>query len=460
MFWIIIALLGMIGGAGNFSINTGGLFPPFALALARKSSKSFPLLLPQVEQLIRALYKGDISESQFKDVLLETGLSSDFADVLYRSSRQMLNAYDYITLFRRGELEEGELNNLLHNTGLMDDDISRIKRSTMYYPNPADLVRFAVREVYTPSIANKYGLFDDFPQEFIEAASKAGLSEEHAKHFWGAHWELPSPMQGYEMLHRGLIDESGLDELLRVADYMPYWRDKLRDISYNVVTRVDVRRLYKIGIYDRAKVFETYKKMGYNPEDAEALTRFTEEEYSEQDEIIQSTQTLVKGEDGNLTPSRAMVIDAYKRGIYSLEDAIAKLVNLKYTVADANTIIQVADDDLKQDIIDLQADEIANRYVSGDITLEQFKTELTMLGVSSRYLELVVNREIIQAKKRIKLPTKADLDSWIKKDIIDSNYYRSVLSQYGYKDDDIERYYIEALIEGKKIESVDDYYGL
>ncbi|GAH93918.1 unnamed protein product, partial [marine sediment metagenome] len=44
------------------------------------------------------------------------------------------------------------------------------------------------------------------------------------------HWSLPSPSQGFEMLHRGVIDEAELNMLLRALDIMPFWREKLTKV--------------------------------------------------------------------------------------------------------------------------------------------------------------------------------------------------------------------------------------
>ncbi|GAH79863.1 unnamed protein product, partial [marine sediment metagenome] len=74
-------------------------------------------------------------------------------------------------------------------------------------------------------------------------AGKKGLSKEWSERYWAAHWNLPSPQQGFEMLHRGVINVSELNMLLRALDVMPFWRDKLTAIAFRRLTRVDIRRM-------------------------------------------------------------------------------------------------------------------------------------------------------------------------------------------------------------------------
>ena len=89
------------------------------------------------------------------------------------------------------------------------------------------------------------------------------MDKEVLQWYWRAHWELPSPTTGFEMLHRlhpdvlevigekykemGLnpddlkTDLDTLKELLKISDYPKYWRDRLAAISYSPLTRVDLR---------------------------------------------------------------------------------------------------------------------------------------------------------------------------------------------------------------------------
>ena len=83
---------------------------------------------------------------------------------------------------------------------------------------------------------------------------------------------LPSIGQGFEMLHRRVIEDADLDLLLRALDVMPFWREKLKDISYNPLTRVDVRRMHRIGVLEEEGVFNAYLDVGYNEENAQLMT--------------------------------------------------------------------------------------------------------------------------------------------------------------------------------------------
>ena len=106
---------------------------------------------------------------------------------------------------------------------------------------------------------------------------------------------------------------------------MPWWRDKLEAISYNPLTRVDVRRVYKMGIIDREQVLRTYLDFGYNDEKAEWLTRFTE---------MQNTEA-----DRDLT--KAEILSAFDKSIINYVTCRTMLLDLGYSEDEVEILISV-----------------------------------------------------------------------------------------------------------------------
>ncbi|GAJ24991.1 unnamed protein product, partial [marine sediment metagenome] len=199
----------------------------------------------------------------------------DLTDQLITVNRRLLEFADIRAIYYRENKDDIWLNTQLDKLGLDETTREDLKKIMPFYPGVGDLVRFAVREVYYPDYVSKYGLEDEYPAEYEEAARKAGLPPEQAKNYWKAHWVLPSILQGYEMLHRGVIGSEELGDLFKAVDIMPYWRERLEKISYRTFTRVDVRRMYRDNILDEAGVLRAYKDLGYDDEKALAMTEFT-----------------------------------------------------------------------------------------------------------------------------------------------------------------------------------------
>lgn len=427
----LLAALLAVTAAPSILQGMTNMFPPFASGMARKGYRDRPNLLPSPDSLTAMRLKEQITEAQFHELMANAGYSVDIADKFLANTKNYMSAFDYIAVWRRGLMSDGELDDTLKQQGFDDRTQALLKDATIYYPTPQDIVRFGVRDVYTPSTITLYGLDQDVPPNLFETGRKAGLTDEIALDYWMAHWELPSPTQVYEMLHRGLLTEEDVATYLKVADYMPYWRDKLAAISYNNLTRVDIRRMYATGILNEEQVKRAYLDDGYNDEKATWLTQFT---------VLEAKHTQES------TPL-AVLITAYKTGLKDRDEVISEAVKAGYDPDTVLTEVNNADAQVKQELIDLQADAIIDQYSRGAITLEEVQTQLSMLGVPPRLMQLTIQRELAQARKRSKHASKHDLDAWWTMGLISDALYISRLTNMGYQNDDIQRYLAELLVK-------------
>ncbi|MBA7526370.1 hypothetical protein ES705_18532 [subsurface metagenome] len=264
------------------------------------------------------------------------------------------------------------LNTALQQIGIHPDHIDTYR--TLAYPIPpvADIITMAVREAFTPAIAEKFGQYEDYPPEFEQWAMKKGLSTEWSKRYWAAHWSLPSASQGFEMLHRGAIEQSELNMLLRALDIMPFWREKLTKIAYRRLTRVDVRRMYKAGVLTQEEVYEAYLEHGYTEKNARRMTEFTVQWATPQHASITRSDILTAYKNRMITRPEASDLLAdmgeeyfhrefmlkavdYKKGLELTENKIKGIRNLyKKRAYDANKTI----DELSK--LDLPAEEVSD----------------------------------------------------------------------------------------------------
>ncbi|GAH87738.1 unnamed protein product, partial [marine sediment metagenome] len=179
--------------------------------------------------------------------------------------------------YRTGQDIE-KLDDKLQILGYTDEDIEKLKTVAKFIPNAQDVIRFGVREVYSPALWGSPPPTEEFDgvwnlaQKDVEAI---GMNEEAFKKYWIAHWILPSVMQGFEMRHRDIIKDADLDRLFKMLDILPEWREPLKKISYVPFTRVDVRRMHKIGTLSDEDIKRAYKDIGYDEEKATKMMEFT-----------------------------------------------------------------------------------------------------------------------------------------------------------------------------------------
>lgn len=129
-------------------------------------------------------------------------------------------------------------------------------------PQINELILMAVKEAFTPEIAEKFGQYENYPEAITEWLEKQGLSKEWSERYWAAHWNLPGTGQGFDLMHRGLISEEELKILLRALDVMPFWRDKLVGLSWDLPNRIELRMMARYGLVDKQFLLDILKKIG------------------------------------------------------------------------------------------------------------------------------------------------------------------------------------------------------
>ncbi|GAI90329.1 unnamed protein product, partial [marine sediment metagenome] len=131
------------------------------------------------------------------------------ADINPKYARQYLDAVltkpasqDLIAYQLRKDPELSGLAAELRKIGIHPDYAGVYKELAYQIPPIADIITMAVREAFTPAIAERFGQYQDYPPDLEVWAAKKGLSKEWSERYWAAHWSLPSAQQGFEMLHR------------------------------------------------------------------------------------------------------------------------------------------------------------------------------------------------------------------------------------------------------------------
>jgi len=380
-------------------------------------------IIPVSEAIIN-YFRTDTSLEELYKQTAKNGVSKEMTDKLITVNRRILGLGEIRSIYYREKKSDEWLTNQLKGFGYSKDDVEDIKKILPYYPAVPDLVRFAVREVYYPDYVAKYGLMDEYPPEYEEAAKKAGLPPEQAKNYWASHWVLPSILQGYEMLHRGVIGSEELGDLFKAVDIMPYWRSRLEQISYRVLTRVDVRRMYNLGILDEAGVLDSYKKLGYNDEDAANMTNFTIAYYQQSEK--------------NLT--RAQVIDGYKRQYFSFDESVTMLKELGYDDEEAEFYIAKADYDnevtKKKDILKMTGDMYKKAILDDNGVIGALSAE----GFLASEIEYHLSTWTVTKKAKTTSPPKEDLKKWLKTKIMTREDFINEMSGLGFSNKYINYY--------------------
>ena len=280
MVAIIGALMGIIQGAGGGAAlsSAGSIFSPVIELSGQAANRLLPVKIPDGLVLGEALRRGVIDEAEYSDLMRAVGVSEDRQRILRGASKPSLPATVIIELRRRGRLSDEEFAANARLTGLTPEQLSILERAVEFYPSPQDIVTFLGREAFEQDSVDLIGLDDQFEKIDKTFAARAGVSEDILRLFWRSHWTHPSFTQIGEMLRRGLITEDVLDVWFNLVEIPPYWRDNMAQLTHDVFARVDIRRMWDMGVLDDAATVKAYIAAGFSEGDAAIQLLYTKAE--------------------------------------------------------------------------------------------------------------------------------------------------------------------------------------
>lgn len=400
----------------------GAAAEPFVVATSNSAFQANPARVLDAGTAAQAVVRGFTDDDEGAEEAAAGGFSRQRWEMIRRLAVQRPQLTELFELRNRGVITDTQLAEGVRILGFDAETADRIVELRFAIPGPQDVVRFAVRDVYRPAAVQRGRLLDDLPEAGVADAERAGLTREEFEKFWAAHWVLPSITQAFEMLHRGEITENELRGLLRTQDIAPGWRDELLAISYNVISRVDIRRMYREGIADREKVYQTYLDQGYQPEDAEALTQFAIAD------ATVDTRDLTKAE----------VVGLYESGAVTRSDASGMLTDLGYPTEEVEWLLVLSEFKRFRRFRDLAVSRVRSRYVGRRISESEASATLDQLGIQTEERDTLI--DIWDAERDADRPrlTTAFIGGLYRDGHITEEEARVRWAQQGYRSADVD----------------------
>jgi len=444
-----LPLIAAAGGAlvGGF-ISIAAFGPGPCDVITKVMNKIFQARLVTERDLMRMYYKGYIDKAQFKEYMTFVGYTEGNADFLLQSYPDQISVTEAIRLFFRYRDKPGNAYNVdrdwlhkrLKQAGVDEAVYDEIVEANRPVPTLQDVITFAVRDVYEKEQADLAQLFSGIPDEYVKQAKERGLSEDDARLYWGAHWNLPGLTQVYEMFHRlypgsgyaASFTEKDMDTFFNLADIAPGFRDGLKAISYNPLTRVDIRRIYSLGVWGtgeaaRQRLIREYRQIGYDPNNAAVLADFTIKYYGE----------------GRKKFTRSQVENFYNNkiwGVDSEERAVTELRRMGYDEDQAKTILKW--NDLRRVTTEEKAkvDAIQEQWINGIIETEaELHAKLTAVPLEQSAVSKYMKAFETERLKRQSRLSRSEVDALYREKIIDEREYKNYLEALGYTEKDITR---------------------
>ena len=435
-------LMGMAGStaAGGLISSTIG---PWLLLLQyqiQRLAKQFRLPLGSI---IEAMRRGITQFGDVKSDYLDQGLTEDRFNLLFEVSKLLLATGELQELLRRGEIDPDEFKARMLKLGYDEKDIPELEKLKDIIPPLPDMTRFADFGSFDPHIIALWREYYDAPGWISEPMAKIGISNEPpndwANKYWFSHWRQPGRFELGELHRRFLLDpgarsrfeagdtgaDAAQDELVKNAyltqGFSAFWQGLLLKLVEQPLTRVDVRRMHKLGLLTDVELSVAYRAVGYYGENNAKMVEFTK---------AYNSRTTTEA-DRDLTKSDILRLFADR--VIGEVEAHDMLLELDY------------DEDEIAYLLDLYTRETALK--THDLTLSQVK-ELYQLGMRTKaqvtqFLEafgydkdeILALYELWDWTKPLKVsrPTRTQLDKFLGEGIITVETWSAEYTALGYE---------------------------
>lgn len=410
---------------------------------------------------------GYISPATLRELLTKVGAFEDQWMEVARSTFEPLDVGVLQVARNRGIISAGDYNTMLRRNGYGYPDVRKIIDSLREaIPPITDLIRFAIRDVWDPTVVKNRRLFDDLPPQLASIAAKQGLfgnsgipipgfgggrNAKWSEVYWASHWQEVAAGQSFQMFHRLRPDRIaryraqgfdvqtfGIDDLrrnLKIADYAPGDRDYLAAIAYAPMRLIDIRALYtqhyrwrtddlfaeRLGIaggnrvapYDRDWAIGQLRDRGLHPDDAAASVDLVETNIQTQDEapIRNYRRSLV-------TKTISQVTSAYRIGLLGRTLALDRLVQVGLDRVTANQTLDLADLESARKIVDAAVRGIRSDYFNGTITEQEARSALTASGAGASGVDSYMALWTVQRNRTRRTATTQQLLKWLEEGLI------------------------------------------
>lgn len=431
-------------------------------------------LLPE-NLAISAYFREPTFENRMKEIMSKTGYTDGDIGAAVLAFRSLVDP-GLLTRWKfRFSIPDTDYFELMARLGFTEDESKIYLDASRYYPTPIDLIMWQAKEVFEPEMISRYGLDDEFGLIEKDAFYRAGMDDEQILNYWRAHWEHASWMQVVEMLHRGQLTEEEVWDWFRLVEIPPFWRQKLINISWNVPTRVDVRRWWDMRTIDEARLREVYGHQGYEGKNLDdyvlwtkvyvafpdLMARFTkgwitlDDVRSEltalgmpEDRVQEMIETKVKTEQPERTTkerdvTKAEIVKGVKKDVITREQANILLQEMGYDQAEAAFILAI---NIPEDAVDTA---VRQRELTKTDVLKGLKAAIIDRGAA---LQMLLDLRYVQADAEFLLAiyeavaageqppvereaTKADIIKGVRKGLIAPEQGYSMLLDIGYSHD-------------------------
>ncbi|GAH71459.1 unnamed protein product, partial [marine sediment metagenome] len=195
--------------------------------------------------------------------------------------------------------------------------------------------------------------------------------------------------------------------------------------AYRRLSRVDIRRMYRVGVLNEAEVLGAYSELGYNERDAKRMSAFTVKQ-------VLATQSKF---------TSANIVSAYAKYTINRSEARSLLLDVGVRSENIDFILTSAEYKREWELTDSRIAAIHNLYRKEVYTADKARAELLRLDLPAERVDVLMEQWYIDEKdKPPRYWTTAQTLAFIKAELILPARGKAELVNLGYDTEHIAVY--------------------
>ena len=378
--------------------------------------------------------RGIFNDKQYADGMRQIGwLPGSDLDSWRQAQAPLTGPADLVQLHRRKIIDEDEYSNRMNHLGFNRVQHKEFFELSKQFPGIAELIQFMVRDADDERIVERFGLDSQFEEKFggelRELADQTAVPERIMRLAWRSHWDIPGPQALFSMLHRSRVLPDGdpakatqedIEAALIQQDILPFWIPKILNTTFTLLTRVDIRRFFELGVIGRGEVVEEFVKRGYSDLDADRQAEFAAKNLSRKIRNSPPVKRFAKGEINEADLRNEL----HKIGVQrEVEDEAVEAAKRLMSI-DTRKVCLGA---------------LRKRFLLGDFDVLQARDLIIGLGLDADQAASIANKWACERDAKGKLAPANTLCGWLERGAIAAGEMVERLVRLGWSDNDALR---------------------
>lgn len=386
-------------------------------------NKQDPVAMLGMGDYLNGYFRKILSEENFREQLARKGLSESNIALLVGINSWIPGVSEALNMFYKNVITGDALDKTLTDHGLRSDTIEAVRLAYLERVNPREAIVTEARRAAASRGFLSQSLTEQAPNEMLQRYAPRHLEPDIAHYDWTNHWRVPDIRWWITAYFRGMRTRSEVEQAAQAHMIPPEVVGDLIDVEADVVQLWMIPDMIAAGIFTDQEALDYLHYIGLGQRDSEVILKYGNSK--------QKAPAAAQAADLSKI-SAAQAKTMFDDGIINEQIYVEILLDHKYTQEAAQLTVSLAK---QEQAIAARKTELTTLIDEVDVGAQTEQNALSYLYANgytdaevAKFVKDVHTKQVAKAK----LPSRSELESFVKKGIIPVSVWRQAMTSIGY----------------------------